>query len=173
MKQIIKYSNFDPVADVEEFHNHFGIHYEGLPRNLSPELLHARVKFMREELGEYEDATDKTTFELDLRTQNPALQQHPDVRFSRDRTTKALGESLDALVDLVYVALGTAHMHGFDFRVAWDRVHQANMKKVCPPDAPQTPEQRMKMKVSKPKGWRSPNHSDLVDNHIHKPEGDE
>ena len=43
---------------------------------------------------------------------------------------ETLHEKLDALVDLVYVALGTARLHGFDFDEAWRRVHQANMSKV-------------------------------------------
>lgn len=169
----IRYNNFDPVADVEEFHTQFGINYEGMPRNLTPEMLKFRLKFMREELTEYEEHADAAQFETDLRTQNPAYQQSPETRFSRDRVTKELAQVLDALVDLAYVAIGTAHLHGFDFRAAWYRVHRANMRKVCSPDAPTNAEQRMKLKMIKPKGWRPPNHDDLVDNHIHNNEGDE
>ena len=40
-----------------------------------------------------------------------------------------LVDQLDALVDLVYVAMGTAYLHGFNFDEAFKRVHEANMKK--------------------------------------------
>lgn len=73
------------------------------------------------------------------------------------QTTDNLEKELDAIVDLVYVALGTAHLHGFDFDEAWRRVHEANMKKVrAPGDA------EHKLGVLKPEGWKAPYLSDLV-----------
>jgi len=74
-----------------------------------------------------------------------------------------LVDKLDALVDLVYVAMGTAYLHGFDFDEAFRRVHEANMKK--------------KRSIStilygrgsgwdvvKPEGWEPPYLDDLVSN---------
>jgi predicted HAD superfamily Cof-like phosphohydrolase len=66
-------------------------------------------------------------------------------------------DELDALVDLVYVAMGTAYLHGFDFAEAWRRVHTANMAKV------RGPSQRSgEYDVIKPEGWQPPYHGDLV-----------
>ena len=36
----------------------------------------------------------------------------------------------DALADVIYVALGTAHQMGLPFQAIWDHVHRANMRKV-------------------------------------------
>ena len=41
-------------------------------------------------------------------------------------------DELDALVDIVYLAVGTACMQGLDFDEAFKRVHHANMRKVRP-----------------------------------------
>jgi predicted HAD superfamily Cof-like phosphohydrolase len=72
-----------------------------------------------------------------------------------------LEKQFDALIDLVYVALGTAYMQGFQFDVGFDRVHEANMQKV-----------RAKRKedslrgstydVIKPKNWAPASLKDLV-----------
>ena len=45
-------------------------------------------------------------------------------------TASSKEEKLDALIDLVYLAVGTALLHGFDFDGAWKEVHKANMEKV-------------------------------------------
>jgi predicted HAD superfamily Cof-like phosphohydrolase len=73
-----------------------------------------------------------------------------------------LEDQLDALVDLVYVALGTAYLHGFDFDEAWCRVHAANMKKVrAAPDGSDS-KRGSSHDVVKPPGWQPPDLSDLV-----------
>lgn len=38
-------------------------------------------------------------------------------------------EIIDALVDIVYIALGTSNLMGFDFYKHWEAVHTANMSK--------------------------------------------
>jgi len=63
---------------------------------------------------------------------------------------------LDAIVDLVYVALGLAVRCGFDFNAAWDLIHAANMQKVRG-EGP-----RGKVDVVKPDGWERPDLSALV-----------
>ncbi len=68
--------------------------------------------------------------------------------------TKA--DVLDALVDLVYVVMGTAYLQGFDFQAAWDRVHAANMAKV------RGPSDRSEFDIIKPEGWTAPDLSDLA-----------
>jgi len=72
-----------------------------------------------------------------------------------------LHDKLDALVDLVYVALGTAHLHGFWFNIAWRRVHEANMKKVRAQVSSDS-KRGSTYDVVKPAGWTPPDLSDLV-----------
>lgn len=92
------------------------------------ELQAARVRHMQEELDEYKTAIKENNRE----------------------------QQLDALVDLVYVALGTAHYEDFDFNEAFARVHVANMKKV------RKASKRSQWDVVKPAGWTAPNIKDCV-----------
>lgn len=55
----------------------------------------------------------------------------------------------DGLVDLIYVAIGTAIAYGIDLRPVWDAVQAANMAKVGGPT-------RDDGKVLKPEGWQAP-----------------
>lgn len=92
------------------------------------ELQQARIKHMTEELNEYITS-----------------------QIAGDREGQ-----LDALVDLVYVALGTAYYEGFDFDGAFDEVHNCNMKKI------QKATERSKWDVVKPDGWQPPNIKDYI-----------
>ena len=65
-------------------------------------------------------------------------------------------KALDALVDLVYFAIGTATSLGWDFDEAFKRVHEANMKKV------RAYTERSAVDLVKPTGWVAPDLSDLV-----------
>lgn len=125
--------DFDLMFMIEKFHAKFGLMYYGPPRNLEGELQTFRVGFMREELDEYEAAVSC----YDLEGQ------------------------LDALVDLVYVALGTAYLQGFDFNEAFRRVHAANMKKVRAESSNQS-KRGTQFDVVKPEGWTPPYLRDLV-----------
>lgn len=158
------------LDDIDAFHAKFGIHYPDPPRLLPgdpprPEvraalsetllelrrfgrsrdsLIAFRVGFMLEELVEYVNA-------------------HRDGE---------LAKALDALVDLLYVLLGTVHLHGFNFRrgdrdvlapifeLAWQRVHAANMAKVKGTGA--TSSRSASFDVVKPPGWQPPQLEDLV-----------
>jgi NTP pyrophosphatase (non-canonical NTP hydrolase) len=123
----------DMLGLVEEFQEKFGLIYRGPPRDIEPyELSASRIDHMDEELREY------------MR----AWQDHD------------LEKMLDALVDLTYVVLGTALMHGFNMREAFRRVHLANMKKVrAEPEKGRHP-----WDVVKPDGWEPPDLRDLVEN---------
>ena len=61
-------------------------------------------------------------------------------------------QTLDALVDMVYVIVGAALEYGFDFKGAFDAVHAANMAKLGPDGKPIM---RADGKVLKPEGWRA------------------
>jgi predicted HAD superfamily Cof-like phosphohydrolase len=118
-------------ADVEKFHEKFGLEYNDYPRPLSIPEKNFRLVCLREEVQEYADADN-------------------------------LEGEMDALVDLVYFALGTAYRHGFDrFDEAWKRVHTANMAKVVATNAKQS-KRKYKGDIVKPKGWKSPVLDDLV-----------
>lgn len=121
------------TRDISDFHVKFGNDYSGKPRNLPDDLLNFRVRFLEEELTEYKHAA-----------------------ISED-----LEGQLDALVDLVYVAIGTAYLQGFNFQEAWKRVHAANMRKVRATDAAQS-KRGHSSDVVKPVGWEAPDLSDLV-----------
>lgn len=123
----------DMCADIKDFHTKFRLTYDGPPRQLPYELVTFRAIFMHEELQEYGLAVDDENLE----------------------------KQLDALVDLVYVALGTAYLHGFDFNEAWRRVHTANMKKVRAESAVDS-KRNSPFDVVKPEGWVAPDLSDLV-----------
>jgi predicted HAD superfamily Cof-like phosphohydrolase len=113
-------------TDIVDFHEKFGLQYEGPARSLPQDLSSFRLNFMIEETDEYILAEKRA-------------------------------DQLDALVDLVYVAMGTAYLHGFDFEEAWRRVHEANMAKV------RGPSQRSgEYDVIKPEGWKPPYLGDLV-----------
>lgn len=145
--------DFDPVRDIVEFHRKYGLGYDGPPRVLPQELGAFRKRFMDEELEEY----NKHEAQAYL---------HRYVDFHKDAAGYAheLGEMLDALVDEVYVVLGTAYLHGFNFREAWRRVHRANMSKKRAERA--TDSKRSSVyDVIKPEGWEAPTHIDLVENH--------
>lgn len=136
-------STFDPVRDIELFHQRFRLGYEGKPRLLDDELRKFRSLFMHEELTEYDYYSDGV-HEVQYRLEG----------------------CLDALVDLVYVALGTSYLHGFNFREAWRRVQDANMVKVRA-ERRDDSKRGSTFDVVKPPGWVAPDHSDLVREHAH------
>jgi predicted HAD superfamily Cof-like phosphohydrolase len=124
---------FDPCDDIRAFHEKFELDYNGAAQALSLHLTQFRTKFMEEELDEYVVAC----------------------------VVQDLEGQLDALVDLVYVALGTAYLQGFAFREAWNRVHAANMTKVRAA-RPADSKRGSGFDVVKPATWVAPQLKDLV-----------
>lgn len=112
--------------DVAEFHGKMKQDYKGEPRQLDPEMLGFRMTFMMEELQEF----------------NLAGQEGDLVR------------QADALVDLVYVAMGTAYLMGLPWELLWEQVHKANMDKE--PGQLDATSAYKKFKVLKPIGWVKP-----------------
>lgn len=74
---------------------------------------------------------------------------------------KTREDALDALVDLVYVAVGTAYLHGFNFNEAFRRVQNANLAKVRAESADDS-KRGSSYDVVKPEGWLPPFLGDLV-----------
>ena len=141
------------ISDIRDFHDKFGIAYYGKPRSLPHDLRDFRIKFMEEELSEYRVADTWCCI---------AIQDRDDAEI-----THRLEQQIDALVDLIYVALGTAHLQGFDIEEAWRRVHAANMNKIRTPSA-EASTRGNKTDVIKPPGWIPPSHKDLVEDHDHR-----
>lgn len=115
--------------DVGTFHKKFRLPVaEGRPcRLLDLEVYQYRLDFMKEELSEFELA----------------------------HGTGKLADAVDALVDLAWVVLGTAHYMGAPFNDAWMEVRRANMQKELAPAG--TAHKRGTADViCKPEGWQAP-----------------
>lgn len=117
--------------DVGEFHAKFGlanVNEDGVkPRLISQELIDFRVKFLQEELDELKAAYEAND----------------------------LAKIADSLVDLVYVALGTAHLHGLPWGQLWAEVQRANMAKERALRAEDSA-RGSTYDVIKPQGWTPP-----------------
>jgi predicted HAD superfamily Cof-like phosphohydrolase len=122
------------INDIKEFHEKFELEYNGPARLLDKEDALFRIKFMQEELDEY----IKACAENDLTG------------------------SLDALIDLIYVALGTAYRQGLPFKEGWDIVHACNMSKErALPDGANS-KRGSKHDVVKPLDWVGPDYSKIL-----------
>ena len=139
----------DFVGDIAAFHRHFGIAHDGPARSLPDDLRKFRIRFLAEELCEYAGVTDTT---------KRLIQSALDM----EQLPPPLEDQFDALIDLVYVALGTAHMHGFPFAGGWARVHRANMTKVRAV-RPSDSKRDSTYDVVKPEGWTPPRLNGLLE----------
>lgn len=117
-------------ADVHQFHTKFQQLRQEVPVHLTERKLKERSDFMQEELNEFIEA---------CKTQNLAGQA-------------------DALIDLVYVAKGTAVMLGLPWAQLWDDVHRANMAKVVG-----MTHRGNLVDVRKPAGWVGPKTMEILE----------
>lgn len=125
-------TNPDLIDDIAKFHEKFSIPQRAESTPIDPDLMRFRLKFLAEELKEANIAAAESN----------------------------LPDFLDALVDLVYVAIGTAHVFNLDFATAWASVQEANMKKVNRSE--ENPGKRgHSSDIVKPAGWVAPNHEAL------------
>ena len=121
----------DFSRDLHEMHAKYGFHesVEKLSRQQAEDLLQFRADFLGEELDEMQQAII-------------------------DRDPEGV---VDALIDLIVVAVGTLDLFEVDTQRAWDAVHEANMSKerginpnrVNPLGLPD---------LVKPTGWTPPSH---------------
>ena len=118
---------------VKAFHEKFEVGYDGPPRALESKEMIFRLTAMNEELVEYMVAVQKDDLE----------------------------GQFDALIDLIYFAMGTAYLQGFDFNEGMSRVQEANMAKVLAGSAEDS-KRGFKRDVVKPEGWTAPDLGDLV-----------
>ncbi len=120
---------------VRAFQIRFGQAYNGPPRELPASVASLRMKLIKEEAQELVDSIDRGE----------------------------LHEQLDALVDLLYVTIGTANAMGFMDVIdeAFVRVHHANMQKQLVASR-QESKRDSQWDIVKPEGWRKPNLEDLT-----------
>ena len=105
---------------------------DGPPRALPRERMAERLRFLQEELAELGDAT----------------------------AVGDLADQVDALVDLVVVALGTAAQMRVPWAACWDEVLRANLAKV-----PGVGKRGMALDLVKPPGWTPPDHQAILRRH--------
>jgi hypothetical protein len=132
------------VNDISNMHTKFGVN-EKL-RSFDGEKLKAflefRIKFLQEELDEMVKARN----EYDAKTITGE---------------KAADDTVDALIDLCVVAIGTLDGFDVDAVEAWNRVHEKNMQKEVGIKASR-PNPLGLPDLIKPEGWTAPTHADNV-----------
>lgn len=154
----------DPFKDIKEFHakfTHPDEKYEGGPRELPNDLALFRTGFMIEELAEYAQASGYTNIARSLNELHENIKRKSQWLIRRNEGGRDLEVQFDSLIDLTYVAVGTAHLHSVDFNEGWDRVHGANMKKTLA-KSPEESKRGYRYDVVKPKDWRPADLYDLV-----------
>lgn len=130
--------------DVGKFHKKFGL----------PSVTHGPVRAI---IGEIE----AETFLYRLQFLHEELYELLVAYRAKDLAGQA-----DALADLVYVALGTAHYLGLPFDAVWDEVQRANMTKVRASGDGDTRSKRGSgLDVVKPGGWTPPNIAGILRDH--------
>jgi len=131
--------------DIVDFHQKYGVPCAPTPslpgHNLGDgrdpkEMADFRLKFMEEELQEFRDGM----------------------------AAGDQAQCLDALVDLVYVAMGTACVMGMPWDAAWDAVQAANMSKVRAERAGDS-KRGTAYDIVKPHGWTAPDIEAIIENH--------
>lgn len=123
-------------GDVHLFHRKFGLPHPKVPTFLEEDVRNFRYDFMREELHEFDNAC----------------------------VCGNLADAADALIDLVYVAMGTGVMMGLPWQALWDEVQRANITKVKALSADDPLSTRHhRLDVVKPPGWRSPDIQGVLD----------
>lgn len=127
--------------DVDDFNTKFGLLRADQPQHLTQRKLQERLECMREELGEFAEACGLAY-----------VLEPEDNRIEHVYSQGELADQADALVDLVYFAIGTAVMLGLPWQALWDDVQRANLSKVPGP----TKRVGHRRDLMKPPGWEGP-----------------
>lgn len=144
-----------PYEQIIEFHQKFGLEYNGDPQSLPHDMALFRIGFMIEELAEYAKASGYWTINGYLKDLHNMIKEGSAHTVERNENFIDLHDQLDGLVDLSYVLNGTAYLHGFDLEGAFTVVHAANMKKVRVENIADST-RKSKFDVIKPSGWEKP-----------------
>ncbi len=132
----------DWVKDIAEMHTKFGVNpvIRDLDKDKLRTFLKFRIDFLKEELTELSDEFDNA--------------------FDTSASQRA-DNTVDALIDLCVVAIGTLNAFDVDAYEAWARVREANMSKEPGVNASR-PNPLGLPDMIKPKGWTAPSHADNV-----------
>ena len=123
--------------DIKDFHEKFGIKpISDRPMLLPDDIMQFRLKFLHEELVEMIEAY-----------------QQGD-----------LPQVADAIVDIIYVALGTAYRMGLPFDELWQEVHNCNMAKIRVKSAIDSKRYHSD-DIIKPEGWQPPCISKILEDY--------
>ena len=132
------------VGDIHGMHTKFGVNkvLRQLDRNGLEAFLKFRIDFLQEELDEMRKAL-------------------VDYQAGKVEGSKAADDTVDALIDLCVVAIGTLDAYDINADEAWNRVHRANITKEVGikesrPNPLGLPD------LIKPEGWVAPTHADNV-----------
>lgn len=117
------------ILDVRRFNKKFRLPVHNVPgHHLDAKELEGRYQFLLEEVEE----------------------------FKRAMEANDLAGQFDALIDIVYVAKGTAVMQGLPWEEGWNEVQRANMSKV------RGTSRRFYIDVVKPQNWIPPQHEQIL-----------
>lgn len=130
----------DWVRDIAEMHTKFGVNpvIRTLDQDKLKQYLQFRIDFLQEELNELHDALH-------------------DPWFTKDRAD----ETVDALIDLCVVAIGTLNAFDVNAHEAWARVHDKNMQKNVGVNANRINPLGLPDLI-KPQNWQPPSHLDNI-----------
>ena len=120
------------VRDINNMHQHYGIHeaVDKLNKEQLRQMLTFRFDFLKEELNEGYEAIERGDSE----------------------------EVVDALIDLIVVAVGTLDLYDVDIDKAWNQVLAANMNKAVGIKASR-PNPLGLPDLIKPSDWTGPDHT--------------
>jgi len=126
----------DWMRDLHDMHKHFDFHRHmgKMDRTKLRKYLKFRIDFLQEELDEMKTAMDADDW-------------------------KSAEETVDALIDLCVVAIGTLDVFNIDGQKAWDTVLMANMNKKAG-IKPNRPNPLGLPDLMKPPDWKPPCHHD-------------
>ena len=99
----------------------------------------------------YNKIPDETEYKFIIDTLQEELDEFKEAYDKKDYT-----EMGDALIDLIYFALGHSYRMGFDFDHFFNQVHKANMKKVV------AKTKRGQVDALKPDDWLAPVFDEIV-----------
>jgi predicted HAD superfamily Cof-like phosphohydrolase len=132
------------VQDIADMHAKYGVHpvVKEFDKDKLEAFLKFRIDFLQEELDEMRKALVER-------------------QAGKINTTTAGDDTVDALIDLCVVAIGTLDAFNVDAHKAWDRVLEANMNKEVGikesrPNPLGLPD------LIKPADWVAPTHSDNI-----------
>ena len=115
------------LDDVRAFHIKFGMPTRRPGDLFQKDVILFRISFLLEELQELSSSLNNNDLE----------------------------GATDALVDLVWVAIGSADILGLPFEAAWTEVKKANMAKIKVASSRDSKRGSL-LDIGKPRGWRPP-----------------